>query len=87
MWLGLPALVWFALVVLVLTAAVFLKLRREGREIYALGGNPHAAAYVGISANKRLMMVYTLVGHVGRAGWPAVGGALLHCLHRAGLGL
>jgi rhamnose transport system permease protein len=60
-WLGLPALVWFALVVLTLTA-VFLKLRREGREIYALGGNPHAAAYVGISANKRLMMVYTLSG-------------------------
>ena len=60
-WLGLPALVWFALVVLVLVA-VFLKLRREGREIYALGGNPHAAAYVGISARKRLMMVYTLSG-------------------------
>ena len=60
-WLGLPALVWFALVVLGL-AAVFLKLRREGREIYALGGNPHAAAYVGISARKRLMMVYTLSG-------------------------
>ena len=60
-WLGLPALVWFALVVLGL-AAIFLKLRREGREIYALGGNPHAAAYVGISARKRLMMVYTLSG-------------------------
>ncbi len=48
-WLGLPALVWFALAVLVLTA-VFLKLRRAGREIYALGGNPLAAAYVGISS-------------------------------------
>ncbi|MCX7279129.1 MAG: ABC transporter permease [Burkholderiales bacterium] len=60
-WLGLPALVWFALAVLA-ASAVFLKLRREGREIYALGGNPHAAAYVGISANKRLMMVYTLSG-------------------------
>nr|WP_315480296.1 ABC transporter permease [uncultured Rhodoferax sp.] len=72
-WLGLPALVWFALVVLALTA-VFLKLRREGREIYALGGNPHAAAYVGISANKRLMMVYTLSGMLaGLAGLLWVG--------------
>lgn len=72
-WLGLPALVWFALVVLALTA-VFLNLRREGREIYALGGNPHAAAYVGISARKRLMMVYTLSGMLaGLAGLLWVG--------------
>lgn len=72
-WLGLPALVWFALAVLTLTA-VFLKLRREGREIYALGGNPHAAAYVGISARKRLMMVYTLSGMLaGLAGLLWVG--------------
>jgi rhamnose transport system permease protein len=72
-WLGLPALVWFALAVLA-ASAVFLKLRREGREIYALGGNPHAAAYVGISANKRLMMVYTLSGMLaGLAGLLWVG--------------
>lgn len=72
-WLGLPALVWFAIAVLVATA-VFLKLRREGREIYALGGNPHAAAYVGISARKRLMMVYTLSGMLaGLAGLLWVG--------------
>lgn len=72
-WLGLPALVWLALVVLAATA-VFLTLRREGREIYALGGNPHAAAYVGISANKRLMMVYTLSGMLaGLAGLLWVG--------------
>ncbi|SDO23290.1 rhamnose ABC transporter membrane protein [Rhodoferax sp. OV413] len=72
-WLGLPALVWFAIAVLV-AAAVFLKLRREGREIYALGGNPHAAAYVGISARKRLMMVYTLSGMLaGLAGLLWVG--------------
>lgn len=72
-WLGLPALVWFALVVLALTA-VFLNLRREGREIYALGGNPHAASYVGISAPKRLMMVYTLSGMLaGLAGLLWVG--------------
>lgn len=72
-WLGLPALVWLALLVLAATA-VFLKLRREGREIYALGGNPHAAAYVGISASKRLMMVYTLSGMLaGLAGLLWVG--------------
>jgi rhamnose transport system permease protein len=53
---------------------VFLKLRKEGREIYALGGNPHAASYVGISAPRRLMMVYTLSGMLaGLAGLLWVG--------------
>jgi rhamnose transport system permease protein len=60
-WLGLPALVWCALLVLAL-AAVFFRLRREGRELYALGGDPHAAQYVGIPVRSRLMLVYTLSG-------------------------
>lgn len=72
-WLGLPMLVWFALGVLV-AMAFFLTLRREGREIYALGGNPHAAAYVGISVPSRLMLVYTLSGMLaGLAGLLWVG--------------
>lgn len=72
-WLGLPMLVWFALGVLA-AMAFFLTLRREGREIYALGGNPHAAAYVGISVPSRLMLVYTLSGMLaGLAGLLWVG--------------
>lgn len=72
-WLGLPALVWFALVVLA-ASAVFLKLRKEGREIYALGGNPHAATYVGIPVQRRLLLVYTLSGALaGLAGLLWVG--------------
>ena len=60
-WLGLPALIWIALCV-VLLSAVFLRLRKAGREIYALGGNPHAATYVGIPVQQRLRLVYTLSG-------------------------
>lgn len=72
-WLGLPALVWFALVVVSATA-VFLRLRKEGREIYALGGNPHAATYVGISVPSRLLLVYTISGMLaGLAGLLWVG--------------
>lgn len=72
-WLGLPALIWFAMLVL-LAFAIFLNLRREGREIYALGGNPHAAAYVGIPVRSRLMLVYTLSGMLaGLAGLLWVG--------------
>ena len=60
-WLGLPALVWIAFAV-VLAAAFFLRWRREGREVYAVGGDPHAAAYVGIPVKQRLLMVYALSG-------------------------
>jgi rhamnose transport system permease protein len=72
-WLGLPALVWIAFVV-VLAAAFFLRWRREGREVYALGGDPHAAAYVGIPVKRRLLMVYALSGMLaGLAGLLWVG--------------
>jgi len=59
--LGLPSLVWFAAVVVVL-AAWLLRWRREGRDLYAYGGNPSAAVYAGIPVQRRLMMVYTLSG-------------------------
>ena len=59
--LGLPSLVWFAAVVVALTA-LLLRWRREGRELYAYGGNPSAAVYAGIPVQHRLMMVYTLSG-------------------------
>ena len=59
---------------MVALTAVFLKLRREGREIYALGGNPHAATYAGISVPSRLRLVYTLSGMLaGLAGLLWVG--------------
>jgi rhamnose transport system permease protein len=59
--LGLPSLLWIAAAVVALTA-LLLRWRREGRELYAYGGNPSAAVYVGIPVQRRLMMVYTLSG-------------------------
>ena len=60
-WLGLPALIWLALVVTVATAWL-LTLRREGRDLYAYGGNPDAAIYAGIPIRQRVFMAYTLSG-------------------------
>lgn len=59
--LGLPMLLWFAFAVVVCTAWL-LRWRREGRDLYALGGNPHAAVVAGVPAGPRLVMAYTLSG-------------------------
>jgi rhamnose transport system permease protein len=59
--LGLPMLIWFAAVVVALTFWL-LHWRREGRELYAYGGNPSAALYAGIPVQRRLVMAYTLSG-------------------------
>lgn len=60
-WLEVSALVWIAVSVLLL-AAYLLRWRREGRDLYAYGGNPSAALYAGIPVRKRLVMAYTLSG-------------------------
>ena len=59
--LGLPMLIWFAAVVVGL-ALYLLRWRREGRELYAYGGNPSAAVYAGIPVQRRIVMAYTLSG-------------------------
>ena len=71
--LGLPMLLWFAAGVVAL-AVWLLRWRREGRELYAYGGNPSAALYAGIPVRRRLMMAYTLSGMLaGLAGLLWVG--------------
>lgn len=70
---GLPVLLWLAAVVVVL-ALWLLRWRREGRELYAYGGNPAAALYAGIPVRRRLMLAYTVSGALaGLAGLLWVG--------------
>jgi rhamnose transport system permease protein len=59
--LGLPGLVWFAIVTL-LVCWWFFRYRRTGREMYALGGNLSAAAYIGVPIKRRLLQVYAMSG-------------------------
>lgn len=61
--LGLTAIVWIA-ALLVAAGYLFLNHLRKGRELYALGGNPTAAQYVGINNTHNLMLVYSLIGLV-----------------------
>jgi rhamnose transport system permease protein len=59
--LGLPSLAWFAIVTLLL-GGWFFRYRRAGREMYALGGNLSAAAYIGVPIKRRLLQAYTMSG-------------------------
>jgi rhamnose transport system permease protein len=71
--LGLPAPWWVAAAV-VAAMAWLLRWRREGRELYAYGGNASAANYAGVPVRRRLMMAYTLSGALaGLAGLLWVG--------------
>ncbi|MEX0171202.1 ABC transporter permease [Streptomyces sp. LMG1-1-1.1] len=68
---GLPVMVWI-LVVVAVTVHLLLKYTDIGRNLYAIGGNDTAARLAGISINKYLICVYTLIGAVA-----AVAGILL----------
>ncbi|MGO4854524.1 ABC transporter permease [Phaeovulum sp. W22_SRMD_FR3] len=59
--LGLPVLSWIALLIIALFA---LLIRRTplGRSFFAVGGNPHAAVYTGISTGRTQFMAFVLSG-------------------------
>lgn len=58
---GLTHNVWLALLVIAVLV-LFLHHLRKGRELYALGGNPAAARYVGIDAARVQLLVYLTTG-------------------------
>jgi len=59
--LGITNIAWIALLVIAIQY-VFLHHLRTGRELYALGGNPAAAQYVGINAARLHLVVYATTG-------------------------
>jgi rhamnose transport system permease protein len=59
--LGIPYLFLIAAAVLA-AVAIFLRDYRSGRDLYALGSNPEAAALAGIPNGRRLMTAYALSG-------------------------
>ena len=59
--LGIPAAIWIFLLVLVL-AWVTLRLTTFGRQVYAVGADPEAAAKAGIDVPRILFAVYCICG-------------------------
>jgi rhamnose transport system permease protein len=60
-WLGLSPLVWVAFAVTAIVALV-ARFTAWGRDIYAMGSNPEAAAYLGIRAGRRTYEVFAVCG-------------------------
>jgi ribose/xylose/arabinose/galactoside ABC-type transport system permease subunit len=60
-WLGLAIPVWIMLATIVIAAYV-LRSTYFGRDVYAVGGNPTAAALSGVKVSRTLMAVYGIVG-------------------------
>ena len=59
--LGLPFLVWLAVLVVVVTG-VFLKYTRTGRNLYAVGSNAEAAQMRGVHINRIRVLAHTICG-------------------------
>jgi rhamnose transport system permease protein len=61
--LGLTLLSWLSLL-LVVGFVVFLRRTRLARDLYAAGGNPHAAEFSGIDTGRASFIAYTVCGAI-----------------------
>ncbi|MCH4207482.1 MAG: beta-methylgalactoside transporter [Solobacterium sp.] len=55
--LGLSYLIWIAIIVAAITWFIF-NMTRHGKYMYAIGGNPQAAAVAGVPVAKTLVIIY-----------------------------
>ena len=65
--LGVPILVIFALVVLVVVGQ-WLRDYRAGRELYAIGSNPDGARLAGVRSDRRVLSAFVLAGALAGLG-------------------
>jgi rhamnose transport system permease protein len=61
LFLGVPLLTWFALIVIAIMA-ILLTRTPLGRAFYAIGGNPTASVYVGINVGQTRFAAFTICG-------------------------
>lgn len=61
LFLGLPVMTW-AMIAIVAAMAVLVYRTPLGRALFAVGGNPHAAVYTGISVGRTQFWAFTLAG-------------------------
>jgi rhamnose transport system permease protein len=59
--MNVPWIIWFAAVIAIL-GALFLRYSATGRQVYAVGSNPPAAALRGIPVRRVLLLVFAITG-------------------------
>jgi rhamnose transport system permease protein len=60
---GLPAMSWYAIII-VIVMAVILRFTRIGRAFFAAGGNPTAAVYAGINVPRTQFVAFCISGAI-----------------------
>lgn len=60
-WLGIGSFIVIAVLIVAVTSAI-LRLTRWGRDLYAMGSNPEAAMYIGISTRRRTVEAFVVCG-------------------------
>jgi len=66
-WFGIGTFIWIAAIVLVAVSFI-LRRTRFGRDVYALGSNPEAAAYLGVKIRLRTFQIFALCGALAGLG-------------------
>ena len=61
--LNIPMMIWIAILIFILTY-ILLNFSKFGRNLYALGGNPLAAKFIGINIKYHILAAYTLSGSI-----------------------
>jgi rhamnose transport system permease protein len=61
--LGLPAMSWYAVIVVIVIAVIF-RVTRIGRAFFAAGGNPTAAVYAGIDVRRTQFVAFCISGAI-----------------------
>ena len=60
---NLPTMFWIAIIIFIFIF-ILLNYTKFGRNLYALGGTPQAAKYIGINDVHYILIVYTLLGAI-----------------------
>lgn len=66
-WFGIGTFIWIAVICLVVVTFL-LRRTRFGRDVYALGSNPDAAAYLGVRVRLRIFQIFALCGALAGLG-------------------
>ena len=82
---GIPVPVWLLLLILIISA-IIMNWTKFGRHVYAVGGNPQAAIFSGISVQRVKFLVHTFTGLMAGAAGVVMASRMYSGQPTAGMG-